>query len=160
MPLIARIDDLGSFEVQELVAEHLRGMRANSPPENVHAFPIDSLRAPGVTFWSIWDDSTLCGCAALKELSPQAGEIKSMRTREPHLRKGVGQYALNVLTQVARKRGYTQLLLETGTGEAFAAAHRLYLKNGFSWCGAFGDYEATTFNLFMMKNLERQDRVA
>jgi putative acetyltransferase len=160
MPLIARIDDLRSLEVQDLIAEHLRGMRANSPPESVNAFPIDSLRKPGVTFWSIWDGPTLCGCAALKELSPLAGEIKSMRTREPYLRKGIGQYALNVVTQVATERGYTQLLLETGTGEAFEAAHSLYLKNGFSWCGAFSDYEATSFNVFMVKNLERQDRVA
>jgi putative acetyltransferase len=44
-------------------------------------------------------------------------------------------------------------LLETGTGEAFAAAHALYLRNGFVWCGSFGDYQATAFNVFMCRDL-------
>ena len=53
----------------------------------------------------------------------------------------------------ARARGYTQLFLETGSGGAFAAAHALYLRNGFRRCGAFADYAATDFNVFMVKNL-------
>ena len=149
----SHIDDLASDEVRDLVAEHLRGMHAHSPPETVHAFSIDGLRRPEVTFWSIWDGQTLCGCAALKELSPQAGEIKSMRVRASHLRQGVGQYALDVVTEAARQRGYVQLLLETGTGAAFEPAHGLYLKNGFNWCGAFGNYTPTDFNVFMSKSL-------
>ncbi len=160
MPLIARTDDLSSPEVQELVREHLRGMHASSPTCHVNAFAIDALKRPEVTFWSIWDGATLCGCAAMRELSPKAGEIKSMRTRAQYLRKGVGQYALDVIIQTAIDRGYSQLLLETGTGPAFEPAHSLYLKNGFGWCGKFGDYEATDFNVFMAKNLNGDRRVA
>lgn len=153
MPLIARVDDLGSSEVQALVLDHLRGMQANSPPGHVNAFAIAALKAPEITFWSIWDGPALCGCAALKELSPEAGEIKSMRTRVAYLRKGVGQFALDVITRAAESRGYRQLLLETGTGAAFEPAHSLYIKNGFGWCKAFGGYEATEFNVFMRRNL-------
>jgi putative acetyltransferase len=160
MPLIARIDDLCSPEVQELVREHLRGMHANSPACHVNAFAIDALKRPEVTFWSIWDGDTLCGCAAMRELSSSAGEIKSMRTRPQYLRKGVGQCALDVIIQTALGRGYSQLFLETGTGPAFTPAHGLYLKNGFDWCGKFGDYEATDFNVFMAKNLNGEHRVA
>ena len=160
MRFTARIDDLSSNEVQDLVFEHLRDMHANSPPGHVHALALEALRRPGVTFWSIWDGTTLCGCAALKELSPAAGEIKSMRTRSAYLRRGVGQYALDVIAQTAQDRGYDQLLLETGTGDAFEPAHKLYLKNGFAWCGAFGDYTATHFNVFMSKNLNGERRVA
>ena len=42
----------------------------------------------------------LLGCGALKELDPQHGEIKSMRTGAAHLRKGV---AAHLLTYVLEK---------------------------------------------------------
>jgi putative acetyltransferase len=160
MRFSARIDDLSSDDVRELVLEHVRSMHLVSPPENVFAFSVEALRKPEVTFWSIWDGPLLCGCAALKQLSSQAGEIKSMRTRASHLRRGVGQFTLETITQTARERGYRQLLLETGTGAAFEAAHALYLKNGFNWCAAFGDYKATDFNVFMSKSLDGEHRAA
>jgi putative acetyltransferase len=153
MRYTARIDDLSADEVQALVVEHLRGMHTHSPPGHVNAFAIDALKRSDVTFWSIWDGSVLCGCAAMKELDPLTGEIKSMRTHADHLRQGVGQYALDVITQTAMERSYDRLLLETGTGEAFEPAHKLYKKNGFTLCGAFGDYAATHFNIFMTKSL-------
>lgn len=56
-------------------------------------------------------------------------------------------------TRTARERGYRRLYLETGTGAAFAAAHALYLRNGFEWGSRFGSYAATDFNAFMEKTL-------
>lgn len=153
MPLSARIDNLESPEVQSLIAEHLAGMHGVSPPGTVYALAADALKRPEVTFWSVWEGSTLCGCGALKELDPLRGEVKSMRTRAPHLRRGVGQFMLDIIIRTASERGYRQLLLETGTGEAFEPAQALYLKNGFEWCGAFGDYVASDFNVFMMRRL-------
>ena len=76
-----------------------------------------------------------------------------MRTRAAFLRQGVGQAILDEIMRTARQRGYTHLFLETGTGPAFAAAHKLYLRNGFAWSGPFGDYTATDFNVFMAKAL-------
>ena len=153
MPFIVRVDDLKSAEVQSLVADHLRGMHNNSPPGNVHALALDSLRQPGMTFWTVWEDQALCGCGALKEFDSAQGEIKSMRTREAYLRRGVGQFVLNEITRTALDRGYRRLYLETGTGPAFEPAHSLYGKNGFSRCAAFGDYIPTEFNVFMVKIL-------
>lgn len=153
-PIQVRLDDLSSPEVQALIAEHLEGMRGNSPPGNVHALAIDELRRPDVTFWSAWQDSVLCGCGALKELDAESAEVKSMRTRPAFLRQGVGQALLDEMIRTARKRNYTRLLLETGAGDAFAAAHALYARNGFDWCGPFADYEATDFNVFMVKALQ------
>jgi putative acetyltransferase len=148
-----RLDDLSSPEVRRLVAEHLEGMHASSPPGHVHALAIERLQAPEVTFWCAWLGQDLCGCGALKELDATSGEIKSMRTRPAFLRRGVGQALLDEIVRTARSRGYARLLLETGTGPAFAAAHALYLRNGFGWCGPFGDYEATGFNVFMALDL-------
>ena len=153
MELQVRQDDLSTQEVQALIAEHLSGMHSNTPAGQVHALDIERLRAPGVTFWTAWLDDALCGCGALKELDSLSGEIKSMRTRAAFLRQGVGQAILDEIERTARQRGYSHLFLETGTGPAFAAAHGLYLRNGFTWSGPFGDYTATNFNVFMAKVL-------
>jgi putative acetyltransferase len=153
MPIRVVPDDLSSPQVQTLIAEHLAGMHGNTPAGHVHALAIDGLSVREVTFWSAWWNGDLCGCGALKALTDASGEVKSMRTRAPFLRMGVGQAVLDEIVRTARARGYTHLYLETGTGEPFAAAHTLYLRNGFEWCGPFGDYTATEFNVFMVKSL-------
>lgn len=153
MSIDVRLDDLSSPEVQALVAEHLAGMHSTSPPEHVHALAIDGLRTPQVSFWSAWQGQALCGCGALKALDTATGEVKSMRTRPAWLRQGVGQAVLDEIIRTARVRRYSRLYLETGTGPAFAAAHALYLRNGFEWCGPFGDYEANAFSVFMVRHL-------
>lgn len=148
-----RVDDLSGAKVQALLAAHLAGMRDHSPPESVHALDLDGLRAPDITFWSAWDGETLLGCAALKELDPGQGEIKSMRTAEEHLGKGVASTLLEHILRVARERGYARLNLETGSGPAFEPAHALYLKYGFEFCGPFGDYTNDPFSRFMTRQL-------
>ena len=148
-----RLDDLSSAEVQLLIAEHLSGMHRNSPPGHVHALAVENLRAPSVTCWAAWLDGIWCGCGALKELAPLTGEVKSMRTRAAFLRRGVGQAILDEIIRMACQRGYSRLVLETGTGQAFEPAHALYRRNGFEWSGPFGDYPATDFNVFMAKVL-------
>lgn len=153
MPIEVRVDDLSSPEVHALIAEHLAGMHEISPPGNVYALAVESLKKPGITFWCAWQGSRLCGCGALKELDAFSGEVKSMRTRPAFLRQGVGQAVLNRIIETAQVRGYRSLYLETGTGQAFAAAHALYLRNGFRWSQPFGDYEASSFNVFMVKPL-------
>jgi putative acetyltransferase len=153
MPIRVRIDDLSSPVVQALVAEHLSGMHSNSPPGHVRALAIEGLRSPDVTFWSAWIGEDLCGCGALKQIDPASGEIKSMRTRSAYLKQGVAQAVLDEIVRSATARRYAHLYLETGTGLAFEPAHALYQKNGFTWCGAFGDYRATEFNVFMVKAL-------
>jgi putative acetyltransferase len=148
-----RVDDLSSAAVQDLIAEHLAGMRGNTPPEHVNALALEGLRKPEITVWCAWREGTLCGCGALKELEPTRGEIKSMRTRAAYLRQGVGQAILDEIIRTAARRGYRELLLETGTGPAFGAAHALYRRNGFEWGDPFGDYVATSFNVFMRRVL-------
>lgn len=153
MDIDVRQDDPTSAEVQSFIAEHLAGMHSNSPPGSVHALAIESLRAPDITLWTAWVDGSLCGCGALKELDPLTGEVKSMRTRAAFLRRGVGQAILDEIVRTARRRGYSRLLLETGTGQAFKPAHALYLRNDFEWSGAFGEYIATDFSVFMARGL-------
>jgi len=90
---------------------------------------------------------------ALKELGPRAGEIKSMRTADGHLRRGVAAAILEYLVAEARGRGYARLSLETGSGPAFEPALELYRKYGFTEGGAFADYEKSPFNQFLHLDL-------
>ncbi|MBK8067994.1 MAG: GNAT family N-acetyltransferase [Rhodanobacteraceae bacterium] len=153
MAILIRVDDLSSPEVQALVSEHLAGMQGSTPAGHVHALALAGLRSPDISFWTAWLEGQLCGCGALRALDAHSGEIKSMRTRAAFARRGVGQAILDEITRTAIARGYRDLYLETGTGAAFAAAHALYLRNGFAWCGAFGAFTASAFNVFMCRSL-------
>ena len=145
--------DLDSSDVQALLAFHFEQMRGTSPPEACHVLPIDGLRSPDVTFWSLREDGRLLGVGALKELSAEHGEIKSMRTAPKALGRGVGGAMLHHILTQARGRGYRRLSLETGSTEPFAAALRLYEREGFVPCGPFGDYQDTPFTRFFTREL-------
>jgi len=146
-----RIDDLSGEPTRRLIARHLAGMRANSPPESVHALDIDKLRGPDITFWSVWVDDDLAGCGALKVLDDRRGELKSMRVADHFLRQGVGRAILEHLIAQARARGMTSLWLETGSTEAFIPALRLYESAGFTRCGPFDGYIDDPFSVFLTR---------
>ena len=108
-----------------------------------------------MTFWSAREGDLLIGCGALRQLTPEHGEIKSMRTPAALRRHGAGRAILNRILEVARGRGYKRLSLETGTADSFAAAHRLYESAGFLKCGPFGDYKLDPHSVFMMLDLTK-----
>jgi len=147
------IDDLSRIEVHDLLNEHLQNMHQLSPAESVHALDLESLRKPDITFWSAWEGAALVGCGALKELDPQHGEVKSMRTPNAHRRKGAGRVLLAHIVQVAKSRSYEQLSLETGSMDAFKPAQKLYQSFGFTYCGPFGDYIDDPNSVFMTLRL-------
>jgi len=148
-----RQDDLSSGEVEALLELHAAEMVTNSPAGACHFLPIDVLRDPAVTVWSAWDGDDLAGCGALQGLDEHHGEVKSMRTAPDHLGRGVGRSLLDHIVAVARERGYEQLSLETGTGDSFGAAVRLYEHVGFQACGPFADYVDNGFSRFFTLRL-------
>jgi putative acetyltransferase len=148
-----RVDDLRGKEIIELLQEHLRCLALVSPPQSCHALNLDGLRQPEITFWSIWDGSELAGCGALKQLNKTHGEIKSMRTAYVYQRKGVASKMLEHIMAEAKRRGYGQLSLETGSMEYFEPARRLYARFGFEFCGPFGTYLEDPNSVFMTKRL-------
>jgi putative acetyltransferase len=147
------LDDLSGEATRGLIARHLAGMHANSPPESVHAFDVDRLRRPGVTFWSAWLDEHIAGCGALQRLDDQRGELKSMRVADAFLGRGIGRALLEHLIAQARAMGLRSLWLETGTTAAFTPALRLYESAGFVRCGPFEDYKDDPFSAFMTRTI-------
>jgi len=148
-----RVDDLRGEAIQQLLQDHLASAHENSPPGAVHALDLDGLRAPDLTFWSVYDGEQLVGCGALRELDAQHGELKSMRTATAHLRRGVAALLMEHMLSTARQRGYRRLSLETGNNEAFAPARRLYERFGFAPCPPFGDYVDDGFSVCMTREL-------
>lgn len=151
--MVVREDDVRGTEILALLAEHLADAARHSPPESVHALDVEELRAPEVTVWTAWESGELLGCGALKELDPHHGEIKSMRTAEAHLRRGVGARILKHLIDEARRRSYRRLSLETGSMDAFAPARRLYERFGFEECPPFADYRPDPHSVYMTLRL-------
>ena len=151
------IDDPTRADVFALLEEHLRNMYELSPPESVHALDVTGLKAPDITFWSVREGDLLLGCGALRQLSPEHGEVKSMRTPDALRRRGAGRALLDHIIAEARRRGYRRLSLETGTDELFAAAHRLYESAGFQPCEPFGEYQPDPHSAFMTLDLTRPD---
>jgi putative acetyltransferase len=147
------VDDLQGPEIIALLHEHLAEMRSVSPPESVHALDLAGLRKPEVTFWTVWLGSELAGCGALKELGPDHGEIKSMRTARQHKRKGIAASVVRHILGEAARRGYRRLSLETGSQPHFAPARALYASFGFQSCAPFGDYVDDPNSVFMSKVL-------
>lgn len=148
-----KIDDLRSAEIHALLQEHLHGMALHSPAGSMHALDIEGLRQPEVTFWTAWDDDTLLGCGALKRLTDDHAELKSMRTDSAHLRRGVARALLLHILEEARGRGFARISLETGSAKAFEPAQALYRSSGFRYCGPFGDYVEDPFSVFMTRAL-------
>lgn len=144
-----RKDDLSGAPTRALLAIHLAGMQAESPPESVFALDLSGLQQPGICVWTAWDGDSIAGVAALRDLGGGQGELKSMRTHPDHLRRGVAAALLRHIIGQARQRGMTRLSLETGSGPAFDPALTLYRRNGFGNGEAFGDYRASAFNQFL-----------
>ena len=148
------IDNLQGPEIIALLQEHLAEMRSVSPPESVHALDLSGLRKPDITFWTLWLGSELAGCGALKVLSRDHGEIKSMRTAHRHKRKGIAASMVRHILEEATRRGYRRLSLETGSQPHFAPARALYASFGFQRCGPFGDSADDPNSVFMTRALQ------
>lgn len=138
--------DLEHPKVLALLRAHLDEMNQTSPAEHMHALDVTGLQAQNVSFWTVWEDDSLMGCGALKTLTATTGEIKSMRTHEAHLRKGVAAHLLEHIISTAKERGFSQLSLETGSGPVFEAALQLYRKYGFQNGDAFNTYTNNAFS--------------
>lgn len=150
---LIREDDLTGEAIAELLRLHLDEMHQWSPPESVHAMPIERLRQPDVTFYSAWQSGRLAACGAIKHLADDHGELKSMRAHPDFRGRGAGKAILHHLMAVARARGYARLSLETGRPDPFLPARCLYEAHGFAECPPFGDYVADDFSICMTRTL-------
>jgi len=144
-----RNDDLSAAATRDLLALHLAGMHASSPPGSVFALDLSGLQVPEVTVWTVWRCHEIAAVGALKEHGQGIGELKSMRTHPTHLRQGAATFLLDHMIAEARRRGLKRLSLETGSGPAFDPALALYQTRGFVHGDEFASYTRSAFNQFL-----------
>ena len=145
--------DFGDPRVAALLRVHVTQARAQTAPGSAHALDLDGLRSPEISFWTMWEDETLLGFGALKRLSADHGEVKSMHTAQAMRRRGAGSAMLRHLIAAARADGMSRLSLETGSWDYFRPAQALYRSHGFVECPPFADYVLDPNSVFMTLDL-------
>ncbi len=156
MQIEVREDDLSGAAIRDLLSTHLDHASQQAPPESTHALDLDSLREPGVTFWTAWHNGDLLGCGALKKLDATHGEIKSMHTAEAFRGRGIAAHLVEHILVIARERGYRRLSLETGSMAGYQAARTLYGRFGFVECPPFAGYRHDPNSVFMTRDLSER----
>mgnify|MGYP001395620542 CR=1 FL=1 len=140
-------------EVNELLKKHFAELRDASPEGSAHVLDIPGLKAPSIKFWSLWEQSQLIGCGALKFLDENHGEFKSIRVHDNFRGKGYGIKIINHLINEAKNLKIQKLSIETGSGDFFAPARKLFDNCGFEPCPPFAHYKEDINSLYLTKLL-------
>ena len=125
-------------------------MESLFPPEDNSYLDIEDLCADHIHFFTARDGDTIIGTGAVA-LKDGYAEIKSMFVAQQARGKGAADALLRQLEDTARAAQSPILKLETGN--VLHAAHKLYARHGFTYCGLFGDYTRVGSSLFMEKPL-------
>ena len=136
-------------EVLELLNKHFIELRSVSPEGSTHVLDIEGLKDQNIKFWSLWEDSLLMGCGALKFLNKEHGEFKSIRVEDRFRKKDNGIKILKHLIFEAKKLNIKRISVETGTGDFFAPARKLFNKCGFKLCKPFDHYKEDPNSCYM-----------
>lgn len=145
--------DLNDPRVVDLLHTHLVSARAETASGSAHALDLTGLQSPDIRLWASWDDETLVGVGALKQLAADHGEIKSMYTVKSLRGKGAGSAMLRHIIATALASGMSRLSLETGSWDYFLPARALYKKHGFLECPPFANYVLDPNSVFMSLDL-------
>ena len=146
--------DFSDPRVIELLGIHLADARAATARGSAHALDPAGLQAPDIDFWTIWDGDRLVGCGALRRLTADHGEVKSMHVVQSARRRGTASALLRHVIAAARRMNLSRLSLETGSWEYFSPARALYSKHGFVTCPPFAHYEEDPNSIFMTLDLQ------
>ena len=141
-------------EVNELLKKHFIELRAASPEGSAHVLNISGLKVASIKFWSLWENNELMGCGALKFLDADHGEFKSIRVHDNFRGKGKGAQVINHLINEAKKLKIRRLSIETGAGNYFVAARKLFNNCGFKPCPPFAHYKKDINSLYFTKHLD------
>ena len=138
-------------EVHELLIKHFIELRAASPEGSAHVLDITGLKVSSIKFWSLWKDDMLMGCGALKFLDKEHGEFKSIRIHNDFRNQGNGINVINHLINEAKKLDINRLSIETGAGDFFIPARKLFKQCGFEPCKPFAHYKEDINSVYLTK---------
>ena len=146
-------DNFEHPDVNQLLKKHFVELKAASPEGSAHVLDISGLRVSSIKFWSLWQNNQLMGCGALKFLDNNHGEFKSIRVHDNFRKKGNGIKVINHLIEEAKKLKIKRISIETGSGEFFIPARKLFNSCGFKPCPPFAHYNEDVNSLYLTKLL-------
>ena len=144
----------GNFEnskVNEMLIKHFIELRSVSSKGSAHVLDIAGLKDPTIKFWSLWEDNQLMGMGALKFLDKEHGEFKSIRIHDDFRKQGNSINVINHLINEAKKLNINRLSIETGAGDFFIPARKLFKKCGFETCEPFAHYKEDVNSVYLTK---------
>ena len=144
----------GNFDntqVNELLTKHFIELRIASPEGSAHVLDIPGLKVSSIKFWSLWEDENLMGCGALKFLSEDHGEFKSIRVHDNFRNKGNGTKVMKYLIDKAKKLKIKRISIETGAGKFFEPARKLFKRCNFKLCEPFAHYKKDKNSIYLTK---------
>lgn len=148
-----RIADLDDSLIVDLLSRHAKLALAGARCRQGHALEIDALRDPAIEVWSIWRTDRPVAVGAIRRISANHSELKSMFVADVARGMGVGRILLEHLIKVARNKGMDRLSLETGASNYFDAARALYASHEFKICDAFADLPPHPDSVFMTREI-------
>jgi putative acetyltransferase len=147
-------------DVRVLVAELNETLLARTPREFCHHLTVEQMAGADTTVWIARDDGKAIGCGALKRHGGGIGEVKRMYTQPAYQGHGLGGRIVALIEDRARADGLDKLVLETGDGESYSAAWRVYERAGFTRCGVVLGYPDTKWSVFYEKALADREQSA
>ncbi len=143
-------------EVNKLLAKHFIELKAASPDGSAHVLDIPGLKDPSIKFWSLWENDRIFGCGALKLLSKDHGEFKSIRIHDNFKNQGKGIKVIKHLIDEAKKLKIKRISLETGASKFFDPARKLFEKCDFTPCKPFAHYKEDVNSIYLTKLIEHE----
>ena len=140
-------------EVNKLLTKHFKELKAASPKGSAHVLDIPGLKDPSIKFWTLWKNKKLFGCGALKFLSKEHGEFKSIRIHDDYRNQGNGIEVIDHLINEAKKLNIKRLSIETGAGTFFEPARKLFKRCNFKPCKPFGHYKEDKNSIYLTKQI-------
>lgn len=156
MPVSITVEKPLREDVRELVAALSNYLRPLSPIEFQFGLTTEEMAsADTLVFVARNEEGRAVGIGALKIHDDGTGEIKRMYTLPQCRGQRIGEQILSAIFAAARSRHIERLVLETGVGQGFEAAHRLYERSGFAACDAFLGYPDSGYSRFYEKRISQ-----
>lgn len=123
-----------------------------TPAEYRHHMTVEQMAEADTTLFVARDEGgAALGMGALRRHAGGVGEVKRMFVTPEARGRRIGEAILAHIEALARKEGFTRLVLETGSN--FDAARRVYERGAFVACDAVLDYPPSAWTAFYAKEL-------
>lgn len=99
----------------------------------------------------VYDEDKPIGCAGFKKYNNECAEVKRVFIHDEYRGKGISKMLMGMLEDLARKKGYSYFVLESG--EPLATAMELYHKIGYKVIPNYGQYVDMPSSVCMKKTL-------